>query len=342
MDKKRQFIFVMNDESPLTKYNFLDLLQDDRVIVLNGWTHKTGNRFLKFLKRAHFSYRLNKVIRLPFKSIWGYTLKDIDWNDDTRYYIIAVGFAPMDIEYLKRIRREHNVRYILFTQDAWDDLNYAENNRYYEEKLHFDLIITLDNTDADKYGFLYSDHHYSMLTDNKSEKTDYDLYFIGINKGRYNKLLNIFQYLDAHGVSTCYRIADVPASEQEYQDKIVYTSYRDRVSYPDVVKGIKAANCILEVLIDVQTGASLRYYEAVCYNKKLLTNNKNVVNLPFYDPDYIHIFEKTEDIDWEWVKKRVPVDYHYDGRFSPTHLIDQIIGFEEEEKRGSDGKKEAP
>ena len=118
--------------------------------------------------------------------------------------------------------------------------------------------------------------------------------------------------------------------------------YNKRIPYSEVVEKNKASNCILEIISSGQSGASLRYYEAVCYNKKLLTNNKNVVNLPFYNPDYIHVFEKPEDIDWDWVKERIQVDYHYDGRFSPTHLIDKIIELEEEKEKQQNAEKETP
>lgn len=96
---------------------------------------------------------------------------------------------------------------------------------------------------------------------------------------------------------------------------------------------MKHSNCILEVLIEGMTGATLRYNEAVCYNKKLLTNNKNIVNLPFYDPRYMRVFDSPDDIDVEWVRKQVPIDYHYDGRFSPTHIIDEILELEEQRQR---------
>ena len=331
---------IFMKENPLVRFNFADLLHDDRVIVLDGWGHEPRSSLLKYCRRVHFSKKVNTVFNLPLKHIWGYTLEDIEWREDTQYYVISTGFSPIDIKYLERKRNTFKIKYILFTLDAWDDLRYSKVNRCYNEKLHFDMIITLDNADADKYGFLYSDHHYSMISNTTPLESTCDLYYIGVNKGRYKTLLDIFSHLKSGGVSMYYRIADVPQTERKYQEEIVYSSYQDRLSYPDVIDGIKTANCILEVLIDKQTGATLRYYEAVCYNKKLLTNNKNVVNLPFYNPDYIHVFEKPEDIDWGWVKERIPVDYHYDGRFSPTHLIDKIIELEEEKERQQNAKKE--
>ena len=91
-----------------------DLLNDNRVIVLNGWSHEPNNFILKFLKKIHFSMKLNKIINLPLKHLWKYTLEDIKWNHDTEYYIISTGFYPIDIKYLKKKRNEYDVKYILF------------------------------------------------------------------------------------------------------------------------------------------------------------------------------------------------------------------------------------
>lgn len=333
MIDNKKFIMIFPNGAELTRCSFADFLQDERVLVIDGGEYIPRNFVLRFLHRVHFSFKVNRVINLPFKHIWKRPLDDIQWDDSKQYYILSTRFAPTDIYYLKKKREEHNIKYILFAYDAWDDLQWSKVNHYYHEKLHFDMIITFDNADAEQKHFIYSDHHYSMLSDNSPSEIAYDLYFIGVNKGRYKKLIEIYDVLKSGGVSMYYRLSDVALAQRQYQNQIIYSSLEDRIPYPEVVEGIKKANCILEVLIDLQTGATLRYYEAICYNKKLLTNNKNVVNLPFYNPNYIHVFEKPENIDLEWVKERIPVDYHYDGRFSPTHLIDQIIGLEEEKKR---------
>ena len=74
-----------------------------------------------------------------------------------------------------------------------------------------------------------------------------------------------------------------------------------------------------------QYGPSLRYFEAVCYNKKLLTNNPCVVDLPYYDPRYIQVFNNPSDIDIDWLREDCTVDYGYKGDFSPNILIDRIL-----------------
>lgn len=85
-----------------------------------------------------------------------------------------------------------------------------------------------------------------------------------------------------------------------------------------------SCNCILEVLQQDQAGSSLRYFEAVCYNKKLLTTNKDIVNYPFYDSRYMKVFTDLSDIDMQWVKKTENINYGYIDEFSPQHLLEEV------------------
>ena len=68
------------------------------------------------------------------------------------------------------------------------------------------------------------------------------------------------------------------------------------MDYKEVIDIVKQSNCILEVVQEGQNGITLRTMEAVCYGKKLLTNNKNIVKYPFYDSKYISVFEDIDDI----------------------------------------------
>ena len=73
-----------------------------------------------------------------------------------------------------------------------------------------------------------------------------------------------------------------------------------------------------------QVALTLRPYEAVVYNKKLLTNNKTILSFKYYNPRYMHYFEKIEDIDWNWVARKEKVNYEYEGDFSPIYLLQDI------------------
>ena len=36
------------------------------------------------------------------------------------------------------------------------------------------------------------------------------------------------------------------------------------------------------------------------------------------------VFDKFDDIDFEWVKKQENVDYGYNGEFSPKYFIEEL------------------
>lgn len=67
---------------------------------------------------------------------------------------------------------------------------------------------------------------------------------------------------------------------------------KKRLDYEDVLDYVSQTNCIIEIVQNDTAGPTMRYSEAVFYNKKLLTNNKNIVNFPFYNSNYMKVFEK--------------------------------------------------
>lgn len=320
MVKKRQFVFVMGPGMLIPRI-FSDFYKDDRVIVLDHPMKPLRSRVLRAIRKVHLSSKVNSVIKLPFKQIWKSSLETIKWDKDTEYFVIFQAMPHVNPAQLIKKREEYDIKYVIYEVD----ITQLDGIEYWNNALGFEYIFTFDQDHAEKYNYVYCPTFCSMVADNKSESIEYDLYLATSNKGRLPYLLDIYNELIKNNVTSKYRITDVKKKEQKFGGII----YNHKISYDDVVCEMKKSGCILEFLVPGQAGATIRYYEAVCYNKKLLTNNKNVVNLPFYNPEYMHVFERVEDIDWDWVKERIPVDYHYDGRFSPRHLIDEIIELEE-------------
>ena len=91
-----------------------------------------------------------------------------------------------------------------------------------------------------------------------------------------------------------------------------------------MVQDLLQTNCVLEILAVLNPSATLRYKEAVIYNKKLLTTNPEITQLPYYDSRWMRYFEKAEDIDLDWLRTEEHVDYHYQGDFSTRHFLDTI------------------
>ena len=278
------------------------------------------------------SSKINQRINLPFKSIWMNSFDTVISDLETQYYVIFFShLSPVSKGFFSKLnekQKKYKIKYCLFLIDPFYDVPFVDD---YIKGLKFDYIFSYSRIDADKYGFLFHYIPFSMIGKLNND-TEYDLYFAGNNRekrGRLELLHNIYE-ISKKGISSIYRIGLVPVKDQKFQDEIIYNQI---IPYSKILEETKRSNCILEIMRENLNGASSRYFEAVCYNKKLLTTNKNVVNYPFYNPEYMHVFEKPEDIDWEWVKERIPVDYHYDGRFSPSRFIDELIEMEEKKTK---------
>lgn len=291
----------------------------------------TKTKIMTLIKKIHLSYKVNRVINLPFKSIWSRAFKNFEWSDGE--YIALFGantIFPLSYRYLNKIKMKHNIHYVLFLSDAVESsTSYAYDLKKYIKKVKFDKILSFDFKDVENNknnGFeLYFPPYKIMTIDFETKSCLYDIVWFGTPSERYDLLMKVHEYLIQNGVKVMFemRMSKSPYKADEDIKTIKY--FKEKRPYSDIVKLDLSSNCILEIPLSAQTGSTYRYYEAICYNKKLLTTNKYVVNMPFYNPRYIKVFEKPEDIDINWLITRENVDYGYDGRFSPERFLNGIV-----------------
>ena len=315
---------------------FTDLYSIPEVECLSVKQKQVDNKIIRFVKQIHTSGTLSKYIHLPFKRVWFEPIHfNIDQNEE--YYIVIVDaalrmFSPSYLNSIFSNSNVHGVLVLLNSINAYSVAMYEVKPLI--SKIKWTDIYTFDPEDAKRYnyktlnGAYYSKKSEEEIKQYSDEHRSYDdIYFVGGLKGNRKKLvMDIFAELSRNNIKANFNIM-VSGGElmhkQENTDKINYYS-KTWIPYEKVLAGVLNSNVILEILQDNQNGPSLRYYEAVCYNKKLLTTNKNVVNLPYYDSRYMKIIEKAEDIDFAWVRQRDNVEYNYRGEFSPVNLLEII------------------
>jgi hypothetical protein len=224
---------------------------------------------------------------------------------------------------LKDLKISYNIKFVLILHDPFckaipqDKINILKLNI-------MDRVFSFDDSDCKHYGFYYFEQLYSKINIKKRFFPFYkyfDLYFAGRDKGRLNLIYNFLKYKD---LDIFFRLSEIPRSSQILSKRI---KYHHMISYSKIVKELVNANCILELLQEGQTGVTWRYIEAVCYNKKLLTNNRNIRNTKFYNPSFMKYINNAADIDEDminWIKKKEKIDYHYDNCFSPIFLLQNI------------------
>lgn len=278
---------------------------------------------LNIIKRIFIGGKVNRFINMPFKHKWyDYESPNVEFE---QVLVVANGYLCGWMPLLKECKRKH----IPITAFILDAIDTSSPTLTISKSIifsgFFDNIYSFDQKDCLKYGFKHSGYCYYSKIPVLVQETKNDLYFIGgLKGGRQNLLEAVYDYLKSTSVIFYF---DLFGKSNLNGDSIHHLV--SWISYSDVVRKVNESNCILEVVQGGQHGPTLRYFEAVVYNKKLLTNNPEIVNFPYYNPSFMKVFSSKQDIDVDWIKERSNIDYHYKGDFSPNNLIDKILVYKQ-------------
>ena len=323
----REKIIFMITENLKSMNIFGDLEGIENVYIQTAKGYNSVNRFERVIRKVIFETN----IKLPFRLVWNQIFGIPFFKDKRYYFLIDSGvFRFYPYSFWEEICKKTNVYLNLLLLNSMDAS--SPNIRDFKNEIingNWNEVYTYDKYDAEKYGWKYFGlNYFSNPKEVKNISESSDIYFIGGLKGnREGLILDTFNILHSNGVKCSFDLycySDEQFNESKYKEFINY--YRKWKSYNEIQQQIIPTNCILEILQEGQRTQSVRYFEAIFYNKKLLTNNPNIFNLPFYDERYMHYFSKPEDIDLEWVRKYEEIDYGYNGEFSTLKLLEKIKG----------------
>ena len=324
----KKVIVILKGNHPCDSM-FEELYGKENVTVIPDF-FKINNSILKLCCRIHHSQRVRELINIPFRKIWSlfYALKEYPFETNCEYIMLFYNLSiPSEehLTYLNALRKKYNIKFALYLIDSLSTKQIKEKKDLIE-KYKFDMIYTFDKEDAKQYqlGFCYTPC--SQYKYEKNIAQAYSLYFCGWNKGRAEMLKKIADKMKKYGIPYYFFMCDDQKKKEKYKE----IHYGKRISYKDNIENTLKANCILEIVQEKQKGSTLRYFEAVIYNKKLLTNNKEIEKYPFFNARYMRIFSDLDDIDVEWISQKEEIDYGYNGEFSPMRLIEEITKVKEE------------
>lgn len=253
------------------------------------------------------------------------SLKDLKISDDETVFLFFVYGRDVERLFdgilLKALKQKYanRLKTILLLFDSIDvtkdKYNWGEVTQIFP---YFDVVSTYDEYDAEKYNLVHFHTPYNIESLPPVNST-IDLYFIGDEKGRGKCIEEIADKANENEVSLSINVFGYNGTSNNIN---VLKHFKP---YNLVLNDIAACNCILEVVADGQNSGSLRFYEAISYNKKLLTNNKAVISNPYYKPEYIQVFDDADSIDYDWIKKDIEVDYDYKGEYSISKMIEETV-----------------
>ena len=309
----KEKIIILGNGQDWCEKSLADVKKMKNVELINSKFLYNFNKFFELLIRIHFSYKLNKIVNLPFKSIWFKSItKDIDKmsNENTIFVIYDRNILANNTKFLKYLRNKYkNCKLVYMFTNIANISGASDNNFVLKLNEYYDIVYAFDPEDAKKYNFKYSPLLYSANPINEQEKNK--VFYVGRAKDRYEMLINTYEKLKQLNIDRDFYIYGVTDKEQKYTDEIKYNKY---ISYEECLKNIQQSSCLIDIIQGNSTGFTIKTCEAIYYDKLLITTNQNVKNTPFYDERYILVINSAEDITEDFFKNVGNVKYSEKGK----------------------------
>lgn len=255
--KKKSIFLIVN------KLYFFDYVKDDSIYLI----YNDKNKIVSFFRKV--CSRLFPNILFVFFGKWKNILNDVD-----NVILMDNAFNSKISKYIKK--KNHNIKITMY---YWNVVN--ESNKFILEDKNIDSFWTFDEFDSKKYNMKFSPQFYYPYPFNGHSDIKYDVCFLGAAKDREQIILNIENTLKNSGLRT---------------NIIISHSGSNFISYYNYLTMIFESKSVLDVVGDNQIGITLRCLESIFYKKKLITNNKNIINYDFYEKSNVFIIGK-DDID---------------------------------------------
>ena len=154
-------------------------------------------------------------------------------------------------------------------------------------------LTTYDRSDSEKYGMVLREGgEFSISQLREKQPIEYDIFYVGADKGRAEYLLLLKKQFEEMGLKT--KMIITADKRFSFPNKI----YSKPIPYEQVLDYDAKSRAIMNIVLPGQMGATKRDFEALFLKAKLITNNKNIKTFDFYEPKNVFILgeDNMEDL----------------------------------------------
>lgn len=232
--------------------------------------------------------------------------------------ILVINPDLIEKKYHLKIK-EHTQKYIAYLYDSVA--------RYPVQDLLegvFDVIYSFDTDDVKKYNFKQTtNYNYTEKRDfNWIQEPNYQLFYLASFDDRIALLSQIAEKLNALKVTFRFIIVTKKVKEIPFVEV-----RKERINQEDLGEFYNQTNVILDLVRDHQTGLSFRIFEAMAYQKKIITSNVAVRNYDFYNPNNILVLDENNlQIDTTFFTTPYqPIPDAIYQKYTLSHWVDTIF-----------------
>ncbi len=272
--------------------------------------------------------RLNKKVLK--KKIDRYVNKIIEDNKYTKFDIVLVIFGQsFEKEHIQKLKVANpSAKFIYYTWDSVCNFPFIK-----ELYLEFDKAYSFDDEDAQKYDMEFLPLFYSNKLENSEIK--YDCCAIQtIKTGKLENFENIkkslprnikiynYLYLQSKLVYLYFKFKSKAFKKYKMKD-----FHYKKLTREEVNKITCESKVIIDCQMKNQVGLTMRTFEALHLNKKLITSNANIKKYDFYTPNNIYVIEDYENIEIpsDFFESKFDNDYSLSSNYSIESFIKKLI-----------------
>lgn len=269
------------------------------IVYKRNWRTKLMNIFYRVVLKDNSFFK--KLFHKNLEKEVYNRIKNIETPIDYAIVFSAHYYSERIIKLL----RKKSKKLISYQVDGWELCHDIVKYRDY-----FDRVFFFDNDDLPKYGdkALPLTNCYFTEENPKDTSSSIDLFYLGgWNNTRLSYLKNIYNRLQGKYIlKALMHIPEYKEEENILTDNKGGGIYLKNGSfqYNKNIDFVKKSKCIIDIKFDYHNGLSFRFFEALYYKKKLITNNATVKNYDFYHANNIFImdFENLDGIE-EFLEK---------------------------------------
>jgi len=216
-------------------------------------------------------------------------------------YVFVIKGETLKKIFLEGLRNKNkNAKFIMY---QWDSIRRVENYReiegYFDRKLSFDRIDTLNEKDLAFLPLFYRE----IPRNKEIINEDIDVSFVGwYHSDRYEMCRKIAKFSQENniksflyiftGILQYTKIRYFLYNKEENKQRIIQ---KKTLPYKEFLDIVNRSKVVFDLAHPDQNGLTMRTIELVARGKKIITNNKDIINYNFYNKN--NIFIHHEELD---------------------------------------------
>ena len=259
------------------------------------------------------------------------------------YYTAEVSqtlssFAPKSIDYaivirpdkldLKTIEKIHNTAHKVVAYQ-WDGL--ARFPKVFKVITHFQRFFVFDLEDYHRYRYQYPNllpctNFYFDMPEESVSVNENEVLYVGVYiKDRIQSLIRVVNALSKYDLTLNVNLFYGRKTSPFFHPHITFFS--KGLNYAQYLTLTKKATLLLDIKTVDHNGLSFRIFEAIKYQKKLITDNKSIKLYDFYHPNNFYVVENDlfEGLSDFLESDFIPLSEDIRQKYSFTNWVKNIL-----------------